>query len=577
MAEIVRMPKMSDTMTEGVIAEWHKKVGDKIESGELLAEIETDKATMDFESPQDGVLLHVGPDKGEAVEINGLLAIIGKKGEDISQLLEEGAAPAEAEEEDEPAPEPVSASGQPVTQAAGQAHAKKEQAKKSRPDTSGIRAQLVRMPKMSDTMTEGVIAEWHKKVGDQVGAGDLLAEIETDKATMDFESPEEGTLLHIGAEAGTAIEINGVLAIIGAKDADFQALLDAQEANGAEETTEETPDTTTAEASTEKAPADDDAQSTSNGHAPSGQSATNGRLKISPLARRMAEDRGFDLHQIEGTGEGGRIVRRDVESFKPQAKPAETAAPAKEPAREKAAAAPPVAIAPPVGEERYREENVSQMRKTIARRLAESKFSAPHFYLTLEIEMSQAMAAREQINAFAAPHKISFNDMVIKAAAVALRQHPKVNASWRGDKIRYNEHVHVGMAVAVEEGLLVPVIRFADLLSLSQISAQARDFGQRARSKQLQPREWEGNTFTISNLGMFGIDEFTAIINPPEACIMAVGGIKETVIVEKGQMRPGHVMKVTLSCDHRVVDGASGAAFLKTFKELLEAPVRLLY
>ena len=543
MAEIIRMPKMSDTMTEGVIAKWHKKVGDTVKSGELFAEIETDKATMDYESYNTGVVLHLGAAEGQAVKINGILAIVGKSGEDVSGLLSGGAAEAPAAEA-APAPAPVSAPA-PVAAAV---------------DVSGIKAEVVPMPKMSDTMVEGVIAAWHKKVGDPVKRGELLAEIETDKATMEYESYHSGTLLYIGAEAKQAVAINGVLAIIGEAGADWQTLLKAYQAKGGQP------------AVNAAAPASAPAASTSQSPAPVVSAApsadSNGRLKASPLARKMAKDLGYDLSSIKGTGDHGRITRQDVEQYKPSpSAPAPAAAPAK--------ASAPVVLPAVVGKESFEEIPVSQMRKTIARRLAESKFTAPHFYLTMEINMDNAVVARQRINEVA-PVKVSFNDIVIRAVASALRQHPDVNVSWLGDKIRKNHHVHIGVAVAVKDGLVVPVVRFADNKSLSHIAAEVKDLAQRAADKKLQPADWEGSTFTISNLGMFGIEEFTAIINPPDACILAVGGIKETPVVKNGQIVPGNVMKVTLSCDHRAVDGAIGAAFLKTLKGLLEEPVRIL-
>jgi pyruvate dehydrogenase E2 component (dihydrolipoamide acetyltransferase) len=412
-------------------------------------------------------------------------------------------------------------------------------------------------------MTDGVIAAWHKKVGDAVKTGELLAEVETDKATMEYESYNAGTLLYIGADAGKAIAVNGVLAIIGEKGADWETLLKAEKAGAsggaaaAPAAAETKPaETTAAPAAAEEASADHSA---------------NGRIKASPLAKKMAKDKGYDIGKINGSGDHGRITKRDVEEYKPSAAPAAAAsAPAK---GDKAAA--PIVLPTVVGEERFEEVPVSQMRKVIAKRLSESLFTAPHFYLTMEINMDKAIEARKSINEIS-PVKISFNDMVIKAAAAALRQHPDVNSSWLGEKIRRNSHIHVGVAVAIKDGLLVPVIRFADNKSLSHIAVEVKDLAQKAHDKKLQPSDWEGSTFTISNLGMFGIDEFTAIINTPDACIMAVGGIKETAIVKNGQLVIGNIMKVTLSCDHRVVDGAVGSAFLKTFKGLLEDPVRIL-
>ena len=541
MAEIVRMPKMSDTMTEGVIAKWHKKVGDSVKSGELMAEIETDKATMDYESFNTGTVLYLGAKEGEPVQINGVLAIVGNKGEDYSALLAgantagaSGGAKAEQPKQ-EVKTETVSA---PVI------------------DTTGIKAEIALMPKMSDTMTEGVIAVWHKKVGDQVKSGELLAEIETDKATMDYESYNTGTLLYIGANAKEAVKINGVLAIIGEKGADWQTLLKAQEQKAAG-------GTSTAAASAPKVVAATVATAV-NG---TSDSSANGRMKASPLAKKIAKDLGYDIAKIAGSGEHGRVTKQDVENYKPSAA---SSAPTKA-----GATSAPVVLPQVVGQESFEEVAVSQMRKTIAKRLAESMFTAPHFYLTMEINMDKAIEARKSMNEIA-PVKISFNDMVIKAVAAALRQNLDVNVSWLGDKMRKNHHIHIGVAVAVKDGLLVPVIRFADNKSLSHIAVEVKDLAQKAHDKKLQPSDWEGSTFTISNLGMFGIEDFTAIINPPDACILAIGGIKETAIVKNGQLVPGNVMKVTLSCDHRAVDGAVGAAFLKTLKGLLEDPVRIL-
>ncbi|MBL0744816.1 pyruvate dehydrogenase complex dihydrolipoamide acetyltransferase [Chryseolinea lacunae] len=548
MAEIIRMPKMSDTMTEGVVAKWHKKVGDTVKSGELMAEIETDKATMDYESFNTGTVLYLGVSEGQAVQVNDVLAIVGNKGEDYSALLS-GAANAAA------------SGGKTDDTKAAAAPAPAATATATAPaiDTSGIKAEIVLMPKMSDTMTEGVIAAWHKKVGDAVKSGELLAEVETDKATMEYESYNTGTLLYIGAEAGKAVTVNGVLAVIGEKGADFQTLLKAHEAKG-------TGGAAPAASGEKKAEPAATAATTE----VSSDHSSNGRIKASPLAKKMAKDKGIDIGKIEGSGDHGRITRRDVENYKPSAAPAATA-----PAKDGKAAAAPVVLPKVVGQESFEEVPVSQMRKVIAKRLAESKFSAPHFYVTMEINMDKAIEARKSINEIS-PVKISFNDMVIKAVAAALRQNPDVNVSWLGDKMRKNHHIHIGVAVAVKDGLLVPVVRFADNKSLSHIAVEVKDLAQRAHDKKLQPSDWEGSTFTISNLGMFGVEDFTAIINPPDACILAIGGIKETAVVKNGQLVPGSVMKVTLSCDHRAVDGAVGAAFLRTFKGLLEDPVRIL-
>ena len=405
-------------------------------------------------------------------------------------------------------------------------------------------AVAIKLPKMSDTMEEGVIVSWQVKVGDEVKPGDILAEVETDKATMDLDNYEKGTVLHLNANEGDTIPVDSVIAVVGKKGEDFQDLLTAApakaEAPAQEEEPAAQPEAPSAAAPVESTPA-----------APVSNSS-NGRVLASPLAKKMAADKGYDLGQIAGSGEGGRIVKRDVENFTPAAGGAVM-----------------------TGTESFTDTPVSQMRKTIARRLSESKFTAPHFYLTMEIRMDNAIASRKQINEYA-DIKISMNDIIVKAAAVALQRHPKVNSSWLGDKIRTYNHIHVGVAMAVDEGLLVPVVRFADNKTLSQISSEVKDYSAKARDKKLQPSDWEGNTFTISNLGMFGIEEFTAIVNPPDACILAIGAAKETVVVENGEMKSGHVMKVTLSCDHRVVDGVVGSQFLQTFKELMENPVKIL-
>lgn len=415
-------------------------------------------------------------------------------------------------------------------------------------------AEIVYMPKLSDTMTEGVVAEWLKEVGDEVASGEVLAEIETDKATMEFESFYDGVLLHIGVEKGAGAPVNAILAVIGDKDEDLEKILAeaAAAAPAAEEEKEEAPAPTPAPAPAAApkpvvaAPAP----------APAAVADTNGRIFASPLAKKMANERGIDLNHVSGTGEGGRIVKADIDHYKPYT----------------GAVAPKRAF---VGTESFSDEPVSQMRKTIARRLADSKFTAPHFYLTLEIDMDNAISARAQMNSIEGV-KVSFNDMVIKAVALSLREHPNVNSAWYGDFIRRNAHVHIGVAVAVEDGLLVPVVRFADGKDMPEIGAEVRELAMKAKTKKLQPEEWEGNTFTISNLGMFGIEAFTAIVNPPDSCILAIGGIKAVPVVKDGAVVPGNVMKVTLSCDHRVVDGATGSAFLNTFKNYMENPVSML-
>jgi len=414
-------------------------------------------------------------------------------------------------------------------------------------------AEIVRMPKLSDTMTEGTVAAWHKKVGDKVKSGELLAEIETDKATMEFESYVDGVLLYIGVEKGKTVAVDALLAVFGKEGEDVSAIVAAEGAAPAakEEAPVAAAPAPTAPAPVVEAPKPAAPVATAPVSAPASapKPVNDGRMRVSPLAKKLAEDKGLPLQYIPGSGDGGRIVRRDIDAFMAGA-----------------------TVQSANAVESYTEENVSQMRKTIARRLAESKFTAPHFYLTMEIDMGRAVEARAAMNA-ATGSKVSFNDMVIKATSLALKQHPKVNSSWRGDTIRYNHHVHMGVAVAVDEGLLVPVVRFSDTKTLAQINQEVKVFVDKAKNKKLQPSDWEGNTFTISNLGMFGIEEFTAIVNPPDACILAVGAIREVPVVKNGAVVPGHTMKLTLSCDHRVVDGASGSAFLQTLKAMLEEPV----
>lgn len=562
MAEKILMPRLSDTMTEGVIAEWHKKVGDPVKKGDLLAEIETDKATMELESYKDGTVLYLGTEKGGKLKVDDLMVIVGDAGEDITALLGTTAATTEKPKQEKPA---TAVAEKPADNT----------------DYSKLE-EVVLMPRLSDTMTEGVIASWAKNVGDDIKKGDLLAEIETDKATMELESYKNGKLLYQGAKKGEKIKVNDLLAIIGAEGSvdvptvvaalsgSAPAIIEAKEEIVVEEPAIEQPQETT----TGEIAANDE----------------NGRIKASPLAKRLAEEKGLDLSKIQGSGDGGRIIKADVDTYKAPvaevAKPA--AAKAETPSAVVATASAatnnqsqpvssPNPVAASVGAQSaaYIEIAVSQMRKTIARRLAESKFTAPHFYLTMSIDMDNAVASRTKINEGGSV-KISFNDLVLKACAIALKQHPAVNSSWMGDIIRFNNNINIGVAVAVEEGLLVPVVRNADAKSLSQISTEVKDFAQKAKDKKLQPSDWEGNTFTISNLGMFGIDEFTAIINPPDACILAVGGIAQVPVVKNGNIVVGNVMKVTLSCDHRVVDGAKGAAFLQTLKNLLEEPLRML-
>jgi pyruvate dehydrogenase E2 component (dihydrolipoamide acetyltransferase) len=546
MAEVVRMPKMSDTMTEGVIAKWHKKVGDKINSGDLVAEVETDKATMDFESFQEGTLLYVGIPEGQAAPVDSVIAVIGAPGEDYQALLT--ASPAPAAEKAAPV----------VAEAAPLAAAPVASASVT-PESLG--ATVIRMPLLSDTMKEGVIAEWHKKVGDKIKSDDALADVETDKATMEVTAYAEGTLLYVGVEKGKAAQVNDIIAIVGKEGTDVTPLLTAAPSTPAP-AAEPAP---VAAAAPIAAPV-----GTTSTPAAIVTTSDDSRVKASPLARKIAQEKGIDLRQVLGSAEGGRIVKKDIDGFVPGAAPvaATSAAPA-------ASTAASPSIPSFVGEEKYTEVQVSQMRKVIAKRLGESLFTAPHFYLTISVDMENAMAARTQINAVA-PVKVSFNDIVIKAVANALKKHPAVNSSWGGDTIRFNEHTNIGVAMAVEDGLLVPVVRFADGKSLSHISAEVKEFGAKAKAKKLQPADWEGSTFTVSNLGMFGIDEFTSIINSPDGAILSVGAIQEIPVVKNGAVVPGNVMKLTLGCDHRVVDGATGAAFLQTLKGLLEEPIRLL-
>jgi pyruvate dehydrogenase E2 component (dihydrolipoamide acetyltransferase) len=557
MAEVIRMPKMSDTMEEGVIANWNVKVGDKVDSGDILAEIETDKATMDMESYEEGIILYIGVEKGEAVPINAIMAVIGEEGEDFQSLLDDDSSEDDSTEKDPKEEVETKTPEKSSTEV-------EEEAEEI--DTSNIEAAIIRMPKMSDTMEEGVIHTWLKKVGDKIEAGDMLAEVETDKATMELEAYEEGTLLYIGVKDGASVPIDGVIAVVGAEGADFETLLKADEqkkAPKAEKPKEEAPTPKkekVADKPKEQKPAKEAAPQVA---APAAN--TNGRVIASPLAKRLAEEKGIDIQAVSGSGPSGRIIKTDIDNFVPAAAP-QAAAPA----------AGNVIIAAPVGEESFTEMKVSQMRKAISRGF-NPELPAPEFFITMEINMDKAISARKTMNEMS-PIKISFNDMIIKASAVALSKHPMVNSSWQGDHIRQNQHVHIGMAVAVEEGLLMPVIRFANTLQLSQLAATTKDLGGKAKNKQLQPKDWEGNTFTVSNLGMFGIDQFTSIINNRnnESCILAVGGIRETVAVKDGNFYATNIMKVTLTCDHRVVDGATGAAFLVTLRELLEEPYKLL-
>lgn len=546
MAIKVTMPRLSDTMTEGTVATWLKKVGDKVSEGDILAEIETDKATMEFESFNEGTLLHIGIQAGETAPVDSLLAIIGKEGEDISALLAGGDAPAvEAPKADAPAAEAK-------TETAAPAKAAAELPK-------GV--VVVTMPRLSDTMTEGTVATWLKKVGDAVAEGDILAEIETDKATMEFESFNAGTLLYIGIQEGNTAPVDSLLAIIGPAGTDISGIADNFTAGGAAPASAPATEETKAAPAAEKAPeavADN----------------SNGRVLASPLAKKIASDKGIQLSQVKGSGENGRIVKSDIENFTPstQAAPSSNAsAPAAK--GEEKAAAPKVFV--PAGEVYTEEIKNSQMRKIIAKRLAESLFTAPHYNLVIEVSMDEAMQARAAINSVP-DTKVSFNDMVIKACALALKKHPKINSQWKEDAIIINHHVNIGVAVAVEDGLVVPVLKFTDAMSLSQIGGSVRDLAGRAKNKKLGPQEMEGSTFTVSNLGMFGITEFNSIINQPNSAILSVGAIVEKPVVKNGQIVVGNTMMLSLACDHRTIDGATGAQFLQTLKQYIESPVTML-
>lgn len=550
MAKAIRMPLLSDTMTEGKIIQWNKKVGDKVKSDDTIAEVETDKATMDVVGYEEGTLLYIGVKTGEAAKVNDIIAIVGKEGEDYKSILEGDGDNSGKKKKEAAKKEPQQKPKEEPKGKGGESKAAAELPKD---------AKVIRMPLLSDTMTEGKIVQWNKKVGDKVKSDDSIAEVETDKATMDVVGYEEGTLLYIGVEAGQAAKVNEIIAIVGKEGTDVSAYVNAEKNKSAAVPASEPQSQEISGSATEKNEGEvENAESSSEG----------GRVKASPLAKKLAVDKGIDISKIQGSGDGGRIVKKDVDAYKPA--PVQ----AKEEVK-KAAPAKPVQPFEQTGKESYEDIPNTQMRKTIARRLGESMFNAPHFYLTMEINMDNAMSSRISINEIS-PVKISFNDMVIKACAMALRQHPAVNSSWMGDFIRQNKHIHIGSAVAMPDGLIVPVIRFADQKSLSQIASDAKGLYDKARNKKLQPEEFSGNTFTISNLGMMDIEDFTAIINPPDSAILAVGRIKEIVVKKGDGFGVANVMKVTLSCDHRSVDGAVGAAFLQTFKKFMENPVTML-
>ncbi|RSK40644.1 pyruvate dehydrogenase complex dihydrolipoamide acetyltransferase [Mangrovimonas spongiae] len=534
MAEVINMPRLSDTMEEGTVATWLKKVGDKVEEGDILAEIETDKATMEFESFHEGTLLHIGVQEGETTKVDELLAIIGDEGEDISELLN-GSTSSDSEKEETPKTDETTS----------------EESSEAVDIPEGVT--VVTMPRLSDTMEEGTVATWLKKVGDNVEEGDILAEIETDKATMEFESFQSGTLLHVGLQEGESAKVDALLAIIGPEGTDVSNIAKNFKAPSAE-TKADAPKKETAPKTEPKVEAPK-AETKTVDSAPT--TASGERLFVSPLAKKMAEERHINLSKVQGSGENGRIIKRDIENFTP------------------ATAGASVSKFVPVGQEDFDEVANSQMRKTIAKRLAQSKFTAPHYYLNVEFDMDNAIAFREQFNSLP-DTKISFNDIVVKACALALKQHPQVNSQWFDDKMRMNNHVHIGVAVAVPDGLVVPVVKFANEQTLPQIGAAVKDFAGKARNKKLTPQEMEGSTFTVSNLGMFGIESFTSIINQPNSAILSVGAIVQKPVVKNGQVVPGNTMKLCLACDHRTVDGATGAQFLQTLKGYIENPVTML-
>jgi len=551
MAIVVNMPRLSDTMEEGTVAAWLKKVGDKIEEGDILAEIETDKATMEFESFNEGTLLHIGIQEGETTKVDELLAIIGDEGEDISEILKGGAsASAETKKED-------------IKESLEQASTEEDSKEETSQDQDTESAEdlpegviVVTMPRLSDTMEEGTVATWLKKVGDKVEEGDILAEIETDKATMEFESFQSGTLLEIGLQEGESAKVDALLAIIGPEGTDV---------SGVASSFSSTPTAVKKEApkgEAKKEPIKEissiSSSSSTKKSAPAPTPVTeNGRLYVSPLAKKLAEEKGINLTKIQGSGENGRIVKRDIENYEPATGTAS------------------VGKFVPSGQENFDDIDNSQMRKAIAKALTNSKFSAPHYYLSVEFDMENAMAFRTQFNSIP-DTKISYNDIVVKACALALKQHPQVNSQWFPDKMRLNNHVHVGVAVAVPDGLVVPVVRFANEQTLPQIGAAVKDLAGKARNKKLTPDEMQGSTFTVSNLGMFGIDTFTSIINQPNSAILSVGNIVEKPVVKNGQIVVGNTMKLSLACDHRTVDGATGAQFLQTLKGYIENPVTML-
>ena len=568
MATVINMPRLSDTMTDGTVATWLKKVGDTIKEGDILAEIETDKATMEFESFNSGVLLHIGIQEGQTAPVDTLLAIIGEEGEDIASLISGGSTPKSENKEEkleDNSKEESEVKSDDIKEEKPEDASKSEEAPKEKSTKLPEGVIVINMPRLSDTMTTGTVATWLKKVGDKVSEGDILAEIETDKATMEFESFNSGTLLFIGIQEGESAPVDSVLAIIGPAGTDVSGI---SKNFGTEEASEEPKSEKTegkSEGKKEEPKEDTKTETTSK------TEDSTGRIFASPLAKQIAKDKGVNLSQVKGSGENGRIVKSDVENFTPSAQTTTSTSKSEETTEKPASAK--VFAAP--GEVVTEEIKNSQMRKIIAKRLAESLFTAPHYNLVIEVAMDDAMQARTTINSLP-DTKVSFNDMVIKACAMALKKHPKINSQWKEEAITINHHVNIGVAVAVEDGLVVPVLKFTDAMSLSQIGGNVRDLAGRAKTKKLLPTEMEGSTFTISNLGMFGIVEFNSIINQPNSAILSVGAIVEKPVVKNGQIVVGNTMMLSLACDHRTIDGATAAQFLQTLKQFIESPVTML-
>lgn len=565
MAEVIKMPRLSDTMEEGTVASWLKKVGDKVEEGDILAEIETDKATMEFESFYEGTLLHIGIEEGETANVDSLLAILGEEGEDISGLLD-GGAESSSDSESKGEESEGSDDDQDKEEESTEDTTSSDEESNEESETSEVPegVEVISMPRLSDTMEEGTVASWLRKVGDKVEEGDILAEIETDKATMEFESFYKGTLLHIGIQEGETAKVDALLAIIGEEGTDVSGIVNGKQASSSkketskkEEPKKETPkkEELKKEEPKKEVPKKDSGKQEKTKSESS--SSADGRIFASPLAKKLAEDKGVDISKISGSGENGRVVRKDVENYTP------------------ASSGGNVQQFVATGEESYEDVNNSQMRKAIAKSLGKSKFTAPHYYLNVEFNMENMIAFRSQFNQLP-DTKVSYNDMIIKAVAIALKQHPQVNSQWFDDKMRLNNHVHIGVAVAVPDGLVVPVVEFANEKSLQQINAEVKELAGKARNKKLKPEEMQGSTFTISNLGMFGITNFTSIINQPNSAILSVGAIIEKPVVKDGQIVVGNTMTLSMACDHRTVDGATGAQFLQTLKMYIENPILML-